>query len=298
MATSVFISHAGPDAPAALRVADQLTSRGLTAVIDRGQLAPGDRFLRFMEDALAACDYCLLLWSRAAAGGRWVAVEWEAALYRAIEESRRFLLIGRLDAEPLPALLAPRLYVDLFPGLDPGLGELLSLCGRDAAAATASGRPVAAGTARVPQDPNGAAVYLTSDLFGLTQPLTLDLSLPAGVHLDRVITALNLPRRLDHQGVAGVEFSYRLARGEARIDRAVSLAAAGVRPGDVLWLEAEIRPFAAADPVSGALGQAVFRGIGDPADARRALLRAVTAAGFGMPGGAATRPSPASPGLG
>lgn len=119
MAKHVFISHAGSDSPAALEIAKQLTDGGLEITIDREELRGGDSFLSFMEQALSACDFCLLLWSKAASQGKYVQVEWEAALYRTLEESRRFLVIARLEDYPLPALLGPRLRVELFPDRAP-----------------------------------------------------------------------------------------------------------------------------------------------------------------------------------
>ncbi|HSN85749.1 MAG TPA: TIR domain-containing protein [Thermoanaerobaculia bacterium] len=289
MPESIFISHAGPDSARALEVAKELETNGLKVEIDREQLRQGDRFLKFMEEALSECDYCLLLWSEAASKGKWVAVEWEAALYRAVEESRRFLLIGRLDAQPLPALLGPRLRVDLFPKLYPGLTELLALWQEDVAAAEASGRPVARAKVSVTEDHAGATVYLTSELFGITQPLRLDLAVPAGIHLDRVVADLGLPKQLDSHGVMGVSYEYRLVHDDRPIHRAKSLAAQGVREGDVLWLEVEMTPFAKGKPVGGQLGRALFRGApldGEVDDvvalARRWLLKALTQIGLGV----------------
>lgn len=280
MPDSVFISHAGPDSAVALEVAKELEAKGLEVRIDREQLRQGDRFLQFMEQALSGCDYCLLLWSDAAAKGKWVTVEWEAALYRAVQESRRFLLIGRLDVRPLPELLGPRLRVNLFPALYPGLTELLALWREDVAAEQASGRPVANGRKALREDEAGETVYLTSELFGLTQPLKLDLDVPSGVHLDRVVAELGLPRRLDHQGVMGVNYEYRFACDEAPLARAKSLAAQGVGAGAVLWLEVEMKPFAVGEAVAGELGRATFRG--DESASRRPLIEAVKAAGFGV----------------
>jgi len=290
MSDHIFISHAGPDSAIALKVAKELETEGLKVEIDREQLRQGDRFLQFMEKALSECDYCLLLWSQNASKGKWVAVEWEAALYRAVQESRRFLLIGRLDAQPLPALLGPRLRVDLFPDVYPGLKELFELWREDVAAADASGRPVANAKARVSEDDAGATVYLTSELFGITQPLRIDLNIPSGIHLDRVVKDLSLPKQLEsHGGVMGVSYEYRLVDNNNQpIARAKSLTAQGVREGDVLWLEVEITPFAKGQPISGELGRARFRGLpGDDGDdavalARRSLLEAVMRAGLGV----------------
>jgi TIR domain len=285
LTVNVFISHAYTENQVAERVADELKERGLGVLIDREQVRQGDRFLRFMEEGLSKSDYCLLLWSRAAASGKWVTVEWEAALYRAVQESRRFLLVGRLDLEPLPALLRPRLHVNLFPRLYPGLDDLFAIWTEDAVAVASSGRPIRNGTVRLPEDTNGATIYLTSELFGLTQPVKVDMTAPAGLLLDRVVSGLELPRRLDHQGVMGVEFVYRLVCGDIHLTRGQSLIHQGVREFDVLWLEVEIAPFAAGHPVSGDLSAATYRnGTGsDTAAPRKALLAAIEAAGFGMP---------------
>jgi hypothetical protein len=85
----------------------------------------------------------------------------------------------------------------------------------------------------------------------------------------------------------GVEFTYWLVHDETRLERAKSLEAEGVGEGDVLWLEVEIKPFAAGQPASGELGRATFRNdIPGDLDSilapRKALLSAVTAAGFGV----------------
>src|SRR6185369_3885942 len=109
----------------AREVASLLSEAGLAAKLDREELSLGDSFLNFMESGLTECDYCLLLWSEAASRRAWVQVEWEAAFYRSVTEKRAFLVVGRLQEYKLPALLAPRLMVDLFPEARPGVGLLI-----------------------------------------------------------------------------------------------------------------------------------------------------------------------------
>src|SRR4051812_5216578 len=115
MASTVFVSHAGADALQAAAVANLLTASGVDVRYDRNELRLGDSFLAFMNGALAASDYCLLLWSRNAAATPWVQVEWEAAFYRSVKEKQGFLVTGRLENIPVPPLLGPRLHVDFFP---------------------------------------------------------------------------------------------------------------------------------------------------------------------------------------
>jgi hypothetical protein len=175
--------------------------------------------------------------------------------------------------------------VDLFPALHPGLDSLLEMCQGDATAQQVSGRPVANGKTPLSEDQDGATIYLTSELFGLTQPMRVDLAAPSGVLLDRVVRDLSLPRQLGVGDTIGVRYEYRLVSADKPLVRGQRLAAQGVAPGDVLSLEVEMIPFAKGQPVSGVLAAATFRGA-EPRtspldDARRQLLAAVSRAGFG-----------------
>lgn len=278
----VFISHAGADSQAALEIAEALTELGLEVELDREQLRGGDSFLTFMESALSGCDYCLLLWSRAASEGKYVQVEWEAALYKTIEESRRFLLIGRLEDFPVPALLGPRLRVELFPDTQPGLDELQALFGEDSAAEEDSGRVVKLATVPAPEDPDGVPIYVTSELFGRTVPVSWDLRIPAAVHLDRFVDRMGLPRQQTAHGVVGVRFDYDFGLDGKVLARVEPLGAQGVGPHAVLWLQTTVTPFATTDPVAGQLTSATFRGADPVSDGRKALLAAVHRAGLGL----------------
>ena len=120
---SIFISHSGKDAEVAEEVARRLTEAGLRVSLDRLELRAGDDFVKFMADRLDAASHGLLLWSRAAAGSRYVEEEWHA-LWNKLPE--RAFVVGRLDDTELPSLLSKRVYVDLFPGLNPGLADLVS----------------------------------------------------------------------------------------------------------------------------------------------------------------------------
>jgi hypothetical protein len=260
MAEQVFISHAGPDSPRAEAVMRTLREAGFGVMLDREVNRPGDDFLAFMEKSLNECDYCLLLWSEAAARREWVRVEWEAALYRTIKEARRFLVIGRLEDHPLPALLAPRLFVEMFPDLKPGVAEVIEMLREDQSAAAGSGRPVGQPALAVTEDAGGDTVYVTSELFSLTMPLKVSLSAPAGVYLSRVVSDLQLPQQQDIKGLIGVRYDYALAHESQRLARERSLAEQGVRPNSILWLEVEMTPFAQRAPVEGLFTKTKYRG--------------------------------------
>jgi hypothetical protein len=278
MTSRVFLSYAHRDRTAVQRIADLLTAGGVEVVLDGTVTAPGDSFVSFMESALTTSDYCLLLWSAEAAGRRWVEVEWQAALHRSVAERRAFLVVGRLDAHPVPMLLRPRLAVALHPYPAPGVAALLETWHADRAAEASTARPAGRPPA-VEEPPAGEPIYLTSVLFGLTVPWRADLDAPVGVLLDAAREALTLPRRV---GVEPLEFAvdYDLAVDDAApaLDRTRAAAVQGIQPGAVLWLRTTTRPLAVAAAASGAA--VVFRS--GRSAAHHALLRKISEVGLGL----------------
>jgi hypothetical protein len=257
----IFISHAGTDTDSAHKVAHSLAAAGLVPVLDRKEIGVGDSFLTFMEEALRECNYCLLLWSLAASQRKWVQVEWEAALYRSVTEARAFLVVGRLESHQVPALLAPRNMVDLFPELRPGLDKIISTWREDAEAGEETGRLVSYPVTKVEEDEGGETVYVTSELFGRTMPIRLLLDEPVGMHLDRIVNMMKLPRKLEHEGRIGCHMNYKLAHKSNPLAPDASLREQGVGAGRVLWLEVDVVPFSATAPVKGGLSSAVFRDV-------------------------------------
>lgn len=281
----VFISHSGPDTPQATAVADRLESGGLRVSLDRRALEPGDTILAFMEQALTESDYCLLLWSRTAAEREWVKIEWQAALYRTVKEARRFLLVGRLEDHPLPSLLAPRLFVDLFPAITPGVDRVIEMCRQDHAAAIATERPVGQpARAEITEAAAGDTIYVTSELFGLTVPLRVQLDSPVAIWIDQLVTNLKLPKQLDHEGIVGLRCRYHLVHDDHRLANDQTFRAQKVVERSILKLELEMTPFAAGTPVEGSLSTARFRSGSSKADyseAHRTVLAAIARAGLG-----------------
>jgi hypothetical protein len=275
MTSTVFISHAGADAKRAAEVAGILTQSDIKTRFDRGELTFGDSFLAFMNQALNTSDYCLLLWSQQASATPWVELEWEAALYRSVREKRSFLVIGRLEEVDVPALLAPRLRIDLFPALHPGMTALVNTWRADRAAETDSGKPVGAPwTENLPQIEGAATVYIDSEQFSMTAPMSVKLEEPAGALLDRVVASFGLPRELSYSGKLGVRFSYQLFDKWSVLERTRSLAEQGITAGRVLTLETTMTSFSTSAPVQGQLSPAVFRG-GPSADQTAALVDAM-----------------------
>jgi hypothetical protein len=278
----VFISHAGDDSEAAVQVARLLTDGGVETRLDRQHLTIGEGFLAFMNDALATSSYCLLLWSRAAARSPWVTIEWESALVRSVREKRGFLVVARLEELEVPALLQPRLWIDLFPDLDLGVRAVLDAWRRDRHVESIANKPVGSAHTAVPCDERGAELYLTSELFGLTLPLRLSRAHPIAVLTDRIVTQLGLPRTWQHDGRVGVTFRYALSLGDRVLRPAATLAEERVAEHALLTLVVEMKAFALEAPTSGELPRASFRKAtrrareqsrSDPTVAARSALR-------------------------
>ena len=284
MSQTIFISHAGADAAKASIVAGHLKDTGIDARFDRAELSLGDSFIGFMESALEQSDYCLLLWSQKASLTPWVNLEWESALYKSVQEKRSFLVTARLEDFALPVLLGPRLMVDLFPDFQPGLGQLIDTWKADRAAEQQTHTPVAGGKTVNETPDERATLYITSDEFGITLPMKVDLNAPAGVYLDRLIQAYDLPTILDYKGRSGVKYAYSFVLGNGGLERGKPLASQGVSDKSVVTLETKMTPFSQTSAVSGSLGVATFRGIDETTVmslAREQLLGRIVRNGLG-----------------
>lgn len=261
----IFVSHAHEDNAVAQAVAHRLRGAGMDVLLDIDDVELGRSFVAFIENALAGADHCLLLWSRASAAKPWVQTEWESALARSIAQRCAFLLCARLDDQPLPHLLAPRLAVNLFPDVDRGMHQLVAMLRRDAQVARAAGVPVGRPSVELAAVEQGSEVYVVSELFGLALPVSAALHQPAAVLTARLQKELELPTHWSFQDRFGEHFLYSLMRGEQVLGPAVPLDRQSVVAGDVLTLCVTRRPFAAVAPASGQSQPVVFRGDTNPA---------------------------------
>ena len=183
----------------------------------------------------------------------------------------------RIEDTPLPQLLAPRLYCDLFPELRPGIDRIIDTWRADRTAEQATKRPVA--QARVPAAPVAGAstLYITSDLFAITEPWQTDLDRPAGSLLDDIVERYHLPLRIDYEGRFGVRVGYRLMHREHALDRSAKLAEQGVADREVVWVETRLEPFAVVAPHGGDTGSQVYRSDRSVAPLLDAVLRPASA---------------------
>jgi TIR domain len=256
---SVFISHAGSNRSEAGRVRDLLHASNLEVRLDVSEVQPGVSFVAFMESALSKSDYCLLLWSRAAGESKWVRVEWEAALHRAISDAPGFLVVCRLESHEVPVLLRPRLFVDLFPQLEPGVERVLTLLKDDAAAGAQTNKPVAKPRTALTDEGEGARIYVTSKLFGRTFPIRVPLGTPVVAVVEQIVGGLELPRDMPGAQGVGLRFEYGLATEDNTLVETKSLADQGIAENSVLWLETTVGPFSGTQPVRTSAGRATYR---------------------------------------
>jgi TIR domain/Putative peptidoglycan binding domain len=104
--TSIFISYARHDLPAAQKVARLLEDLGWDVWWDRDLIA-GDRFDEVIEQQLGSAAAVIVLWSRASVVSEWVRSEASAAA------ERRVLVPARIDHTPAPFQFRLRQTVDL-----------------------------------------------------------------------------------------------------------------------------------------------------------------------------------------
>jgi len=181
-----------------------------------------------------------------------VQLEWESALYRSVQEKQSFLVVGRLEDMAVPPLLGPRLRVDLFPELQPGIRGLLNTWREDRGVEKQTGKQVAAARTMGLRPDLPDSVFLTSEQFSIAMPVRVDLNEPVAIVVERIMGELNLPKQFSHESGFGVRLNYQLALDDKVLVRTQSLAAQGVATGAVLWIQTTMTTFSATAPVAGA----------------------------------------------
>lgn len=101
------------------RLEDALKAAGAEVWVDHVGVRGGDNLPERISEALDWCNTLLLVWSKAAAGSRWVKLEWTNAI--ALD---KLIIPCPIDKTPLPSILAHKAYID-FSDTDLGLRELL-----------------------------------------------------------------------------------------------------------------------------------------------------------------------------
>jgi hypothetical protein len=237
-----FLSHAGDDRATAERLRRDLRECGIEVFV----FPPGVNLVQDINCALTQSDYFILLWSQACVDRPWVNAEWSAAFVRELQERRSFLFIVRLDTTPLPALLAPRHYLDAFGNWDEMVGELTIAWCRDRAV----GEPVLpAPYSAVPH--NDAArtptivLYVRNRALSVAHVITVPENV-TGQELENVVRhALALPDiETKFNGAVGIRFYYQLKNGDKPIpaDR-TPMSELCITDGATIDLEVQVGSF-------------------------------------------------------
>jgi hypothetical protein len=111
-----FLSHNREDKTTSRSLGAQLKLVGADIWFDEWEIRAGDSIPGKVNEALAAVDTVILVWSVNANRSNWVGAELDAAIARAIEEGVPRIVPLRLDGTPLPPLIRPLKDVDLSSG--------------------------------------------------------------------------------------------------------------------------------------------------------------------------------------
>ena len=286
----VFLCFAASDHAKAVRLSGELGARGVATVDHEYQIGPGENIVLAAERALSESDYFVLLWSRAATGLSWTGEQWSAALVRGMREGRRFLFVVRLDATPLPHLLASRPQLDASGGWDGVVRELTATWSRERAfefpvlpapcptpPPTGAGRDAGTGTDVGTGTDAGIALYVRNRDLSVYHKLEGVPRCTTGLELeDRIRAELELPREVSKfEGSVGMRFSYRFLNGDETLaDK--PLPALGLEHGGRVDLEVEVEPFGPGDSATWVF----LRDEPDP-ELPPALVRSLVESAFG-----------------
>lgn len=230
------------------RLCQDLQGYGIDTFVDVLYMAPGTNVVCSISDAIAQSDYCVLLWSHACVDRPWVEAEWSAAFAREIKQRRAFLFTVRLDATPVPSLLAPRQHLDAFDDNWAGaVDELVCFWERDWAMRT-GGTPVFP----APFSPfDNAAVrpptivlYVRNCDLSVAHVLAVSEKSNGAELESRVRTALALPELVtEFHGQVGLRFSYQLHYSGQPIVPSATLAGLGITDHTAIELWVHMQGF-------------------------------------------------------
>lgn len=116
--SQIFLCHSSEDDSTARHVEEELSDAGADVWAYYSALEGGQYFPALISSALDRCPTLVLLWSQKAQNSKWVEREWSSGL--ALHKN---VIPCRLDATPLPAVLAGALSVD-FQDVEKGIDLL------------------------------------------------------------------------------------------------------------------------------------------------------------------------------
>jgi TIR domain len=119
-----FLSYNKVNTDIARSVGAHITLNGMDVWFDEWEIQAGDSIPGKLNEALAAFEAYILIWSSAANQSNWVRQELNTAIMRAMKDGSAKIIPCVLDGTPLPPLISDRRYVD-FSDTHSGIAELL-----------------------------------------------------------------------------------------------------------------------------------------------------------------------------
>jgi hypothetical protein len=155
----VFLSYRSVNRAWVLNLYDVLKELGHQVFLDQVALKAGDSLIGRLQEALAASQAGILIWSTATGDSEWVAREYQV-LERQAAENEEFQFVPiRLDRSKLPVFAANRIFLDFSDYPDgPNGGELLRLLHAIA------GKPLSEEAARFADEQDDAAKQATNKI--------------------------------------------------------------------------------------------------------------------------------------
>lgn len=124
----VFLSYRSVNRPWVLNLYDVLRQQGFTTFIDQCELRAGDELMLRLQNALAASQAGVLVWSKATGDSDWVAREYQVLERQATSKPAFQFVPVLLDRSKVPAILGSRIHLDFSSYPDgPNGGDLLRL---------------------------------------------------------------------------------------------------------------------------------------------------------------------------
>ncbi len=126
MGEKIFISYNHKDSKIVNTVAKRLELEfGKNNIFyDRWAIQPGDSIIGKMNEGLESFQYFFFMVSENSLKSKMVTLEWQSALNRAINQDLSFVAV-KIDDCSVPAILADRLYIDLYgEGLDDAISKM------------------------------------------------------------------------------------------------------------------------------------------------------------------------------
>jgi len=122
---TVFVSHSSVDKRFVGALTKALNERGIPTWVDDKQIKVGQPIPRRISEGIAACDFFLIVISKAAIKSQWVENELNSAYFHAARKRTDIILPILLERVDLPALLQPLRYADFSTSFERGMHELL-----------------------------------------------------------------------------------------------------------------------------------------------------------------------------